>query len=78
LLFSLLYLLSFVYSLARLASSLLNPEVAGKVADGVANSCVGVSGVFTGCSMDGNSGGNSDTGGSAGGAVDVGERDKEV
>jgi hypothetical protein len=78
LLSSLLYLLSSRYSLARLASSLPNLEVAGKVADGVANFCVGVSGVSTGCLMDSNSGGNSDVGSDAGDAVDIGERDKEV
>jgi hypothetical protein len=55
-----------------------NPEVAGKVADSVANSCIGVSGVSTGCSVNNNSGGNSDAGGGAGGAVDIGEQDKEV
>jgi hypothetical protein len=73
-----LYLLFFVYSLARLASSLPNPEVANKVADNVTNSCVSVSGVSTSCLINSNSGSNSDTGGGAGGAVGISKRDKEV
>jgi hypothetical protein len=52
-----------------------NPEVADKVANNVANSCVSVSSVSTSCLADNNSGGSSDVGG---GADSVGKQDKAV